>query len=186
MTTNFLRRMAAALGVGLVLLGALSTAQAAAPKPAPVPMGDNTYSLTRSSGFAWALGTGRLKEEAREDAEKFCADMGKKMEVISLTGDKASLLHGGYSKATIVFRAVDAATPAVAAAPAAGNGESEFQMLVDLHDKKLLSDEEFEAGKKRLVEKSQEFEQLLELKQKGILSEAEFEAARSRLMDRAK
>jgi hypothetical protein len=178
--------MAVAFWVGVLLLGSLGTAQADSPKPAPVPMGDNTYSLTRSSGFALALGTAGLKEKAREDAEKFCADMGKRMKVVSISAEKASLIHGGYSKATIIFKAVDPAEPDMGEAPTGGGGANDLQMLIGLHDKKLLSDAEFEAAKQRLNEKSEDLDQLLELKRKGILTDADFEAARSRLMERAK
>ena len=59
-------------------------------------------------------------------------------------------------------------------------------MLVALHDKKLLSDEEFDAARKRLEARSSELDQLLELKRKGILTDAEFEAAKNRLMERTK
>ncbi len=186
MTTNPLRRMAVALCAGVLLLGSPDTAQADSTKPAPVPMGDNTYSLTCSSGFAWALGTGRLKAEARGDAEKFCADMGKSMKVVSITAEKASLLHGGYSKATIIFKAVDPAERDMGEAPTGGGGASDLQMLTGLHDRKLLSDAEFEAARQRLDERTKDLDQLLALKRKGVLTDAEFEAARSRLMEHAK
>jgi hypothetical protein len=178
--------MAVAFWAGVLLLGSLGTAQADSPKAAPVPMGDNTYSLTRSSGFAWALGTARLKAEARGDAEKFCADMGKRMKVVSITAEKASLIHGGYSKATIIFKAVDPAEPDMGEAPTGGGGATDLQMLIGLHDKKLLSDVEFEAARQRLDERSKDLDELLGLKRKGILTDAEFEAARSRLMEHAK
>jgi hypothetical protein len=178
--------MVVAFWVGVVLLGSLSTAKATAPKPDPVPMGDNTYSLTRSARFAFSFSTDKLEKKAREDAGKFCAGMGKKMKEVSISAEKASLIHGGFSKATIIFKALDPADTELADAPIPVARSSDLEKLVDLHDKKLLSDAEFEAARKRLNEKSSDLGQLLELKRKGILTDAEFEAARNRLMERAK
>ena len=185
MTTNPLGRMAVAFWIDVFLLGSLS-AVAAPPKPVPVPMGDNTYSLTRSARFAFSFGTDKLEREAREDAAKFCAGLGKRMKEVSISTEKTSLLHGGFSKATLIFKALEPADPELAETPIPGADLSDLEMLVDLHDKKLLSDAEFEVARKRLDEKSSELNELLALKRKGILTEAEFETARNRLTERAK
>jgi hypothetical protein len=180
------RKAWAALAIGVVLLGSLTTAEAARPPPAPVPLGDNTYRLTRSARFAFSFNTDKLEKQARAGAAKFCAAMGKKMKEVSMSSEKASVIYGGFSQATLIFKALDPSDPEVAEAPAAVAGTSDLAMLVALHDKKLLSDAEFEAAKQRLSERSQDLDQLLELKRKGILTDAEFEAAKSRLMERAK
>jgi hypothetical protein len=108
------------------------------------------------------------------------------MKEVSISTEKTSLLHGGFSKATLIFKALEPADPELAETPIPGADLSDLEMLVDLHDKKLLSDAEFEVARKRLDEKSSELNELLALKRKGILTEAEFETARNRLTERAK
>ena len=186
MMTNPWRRMTAAFWIGVILLGAVGPAQAARPKPAPVRIGDNTYSLTRSARFAFSFDTEKLKAEAREDAAKFCAGLGKRMKEVSISAQKASLLYGGFSEATIIFKALDPGDPELAEAPGRASGASDLEMLGELHDKKLLSDAEYEAARQRLQARSADLDQLLELKRRGILNDAEFEAARNRLLERAK
>lgn len=185
MTTNPWSRLAVALGIGVTLVGLSLPASAAPPPPVPVSLGHDTYRLTRSSRWAFSFNTEKLERLAREDAAKFCTGMGRKMKEVSISSDKASLLYGGFSQATIVFKALDPSDPEFG--PAAGAAPpSDRQMLEALHDRQLLSDAEYQAAKQRLTEKSGEMEQLLELRQKGILSEAEFEAAKARLLERAK
>ena len=182
-----LGRTTFALGVGILLLVSAVPVAAAAPPPAPVPLGNHTYRLTRSARWTFSYNTEKLERLAREDAVKFCAGLGRRMKEVSISSEKASVLYGGISSATIVFQALDPADPAFAAAPGATPPPpNDRQMLDALHDKQLLSDTEYEAAKQRLAEKSVEMDQLLDLKRKGILSEAEFEAAKARLLERAK
>jgi hypothetical protein len=177
--------MAMAPWVGVVLLGLLGTAVAAS-EPAPVPMGDNTYSLTRRAGFAFIRNTARLEKEARADATEFCASLGRKMKEVSISSQKASPILGGISQATIVFKALDPADPELAGPPASAAGAGDLDKLAGLHDRKLLSDAEYEDATKRLKERLNDLDQLVELHRKGVLTDAEFEAARTRLTERAK
>lgn len=184
--TFSLGRTTFALSLGILLLGSAGPATAAAPQPAPVPLGDHTYRLTRSARWTFSYNTEKLERLAREDAAKFCAGLGRRMKEVSISAEKASVFYGGISSATIVFQALDPADPAFAAAPGVAPPPNDRQMLDALHDKQLLSDTEYEAAKQRLAEKSVEMDQLLDLKRKGILSDAEFEAAKARLRERAK
>jgi hypothetical protein len=54
-----------------------------------------------------------------------------------------------------------------------------------LHDRKLLSDAEYEDATKRLKERLSDLDQLVELHRKGVLTDTEYEAARRRLTERA-
>jgi hypothetical protein len=192
MTTNSLGRMAVALWVGVVLLEFPGTAVAADSQPAPVAMGDNTYSLTRRAGFAFIRNTTQLEKEARADATEFCASLGRKMKEVSISSQKASPIFGGISQATIVFKALDPADPELAGTqasaantPALAAGAGDLEKLAGLHDRKLLSDSEYEDATKRLKERLNNLDQLVELHRKGVLTDAEFEAARRRLMEHA-
>jgi hypothetical protein len=206
MTTNCWGRMAIVLWVGVVLLGFPGAAVADDSQPAPVAMDKNTYSLTRKAGFAFLRNTAKLEKEARMDATEFCASLGRKMKEVSMTSEKASLVFGGISQATIIFKALDPTDPEVAGppalpvsasvpaarapapaanAPAPAAGAGDLDKLAGLHDRKLLSDAEFEDAKNRVKERSNDLDLLVELRRKGVLTDAEFEAAQRRLTVRA-
>ena len=192
MKTYSLARMAVALWVGAFLLGFPGTAVADDAQPAPVPMGDNTYSLTRRAGFAFIRNTATLEKEARMDAITFCASLGRKMKEVSMTSKKASVILGGISQATITFKALDPADPEVvnvpapvAIAPAPAAEEGDLDKLAGLHDRKVLSDAEFEVARKRVKYQSNDLGLLVELRRKNVLTDAEFEAAQRRLLQRA-
>lgn len=177
--------MAVALWVGVVLLEFPDTAVAEDSQPAPVSMGDNTYSLTRRAGFAFIRNTARLEKEARMDATEFCARLGRKMKEVSMTSKKASPILGGISQATIIFRALDPADPELAGLPAPAAGAGDLEKLAGRNGRKLLSDAENEDTTKRLMERLNDLDLLVELRRRGVLTDAEFEAARRRLMERA-
>jgi hypothetical protein len=205
MTTNCWGRIAVALWGGVVLLGFPGAAVAADSQAAPEPMGNDTYSLTRTAGFAFLRNTAKLEKEARMDAIEFCASLGRKMKEVSMTSKKASPILGGISHATIIFTALDPADPEVASLPlpaartpvaaprapalaprepAHPTGVGDLDKLVGLHDRKLLSDAEFEDAKNRVKEGSNDLDLLVELQRKGVLTDAEFEAAQRRLAAR--
>ncbi len=195
MKTNSLGRTAVALWVGVLLLGFSGTAVAGDSDPAPVPLGDNTYSLTRKAGFAYIRNAAKLEKEARMDAITFCASLGRTMKEVSMTSKNASVILGGLSQATITFKALDPsdpeaanalapvaiARPPAATTPAPATKAGDLDKLVGLHDRKILSDAEFEAARKRVKDRSNDLDLLVELRRKNVLTDAEFEAARGRL-----
>jgi hypothetical protein len=155
----------------VALLGLASSGFASSPPPAPVSMGDNTWSIRREGGNAFVYDVDKLKAEATDAATKFCADRGKQMKVISVTG-KAPFFGTGYAWAKVVFKALDANDPellapvAVPGAPAqviyapverrltTDQLYSELVKLDDLRKKGILTDDEFQAEKKKLLSKS--------------------------------
>jgi hypothetical protein len=155
-------------------------------------MGDNTYSITCEAPNAFHRDLDKLKEDATDAASKYCADQGKQMKLISLTG-KVPVFGMGYAKAKIVFKALSpgdpeltmpvaangsmaapaaaqamyaappaayAAAPATYAAPAplphlsTDDLYAELVKLDDLRKKGILTDDEFQAEKKKLLSRS--------------------------------
>jgi hypothetical protein len=134
-------------------------------------MGDNTWSITREAGSAFQRDLDKLKAEATEAATKFCADQGKQMRVISLTG-KVPMFSTGYARAKIVFKALNPGDPELTA-PVIEPGApgpavyapverrlttdelyNELVKLDDLRKKGILTDDEFQAEKKKLLSHS--------------------------------
>ncbi len=137
-------------------------------------MGSDTFSITREARTAFTRDTDKLKEDATAAAQRFCESQGKQMRVLSLTG-KVPRFATGYAYAKIVFKALPAGDPGLTEplpteAPAGGvvttvvvqktltaTTDDLYNALVkldDLRKKGILSDEEFQSEKKKLLNKS--------------------------------
>jgi hypothetical protein len=165
------------LSVSLLCLA--SSAFASTPAPTPVSLGNNTYSITCEAPNAFHRDLDKLKSDATDLANQFCAEQGKQMKLLSLTG-KVPMFATGYAHAKIVFKALNAgdpelamavspegtlivpvvpmvAAPAVQAAPPRLTTDELYNELVkldDLRKKGILSDDEFQAEKKKLLSRS--------------------------------
>lgn len=160
------------LAVPLSLLSAIGRADS---NPEIVPLGHDTYSLTRWAENGFARNTGKLKAQALEDAAAYCAKMHKEPKIISATTAKPLVPLTGFANARIVFKALDANDPELAARsapqaapvtqaplPAASPVPrtetevlySDLMKLDELRNRGLLTEEEFQAKRKKLLEKS--------------------------------
>jgi hypothetical protein len=151
------------LWIGLALLCCAAKSPVT---PPVVPLGDNTYSITREATNAFHRDTDKLKAEVEADAGKFCTDQGKQMKVVSLTAEKP-WFSTGYCTAKIVFKAVVPGEPeptSASAAPAVtesaerptatGDLYSDLLKLDDLRKKGILTDKEFQSEKKKILNRS--------------------------------
>jgi hypothetical protein len=155
-------RIFSVFSVYAALLGCVAVAKSPE-APVVVPMGDNTYSITRAAPNAFHRDTDKLKAEVSDDAAKYCAAQGRQLKVVSLTSEKP--WPGiGYAKAKIVFKALSAAELEQANAPAATEAREkpmsmddlvyDLTKLDDLRKKGILTDEEFQAEKKKVLNRS--------------------------------
>ena len=145
-------------------------------------MGNDTYTVTRVAKTGFVRHTDKLRAEALDDAAKFCADQGKQLKVVTVTDSKPTVMFFGYAKATVVFKALDAGDPELRSepAPAALAGRtapaafterpappviaerplttdelySELTKLDDLRKKGILTDEEFQSEKRKVLNRS--------------------------------
>ncbi|HEX3731144.1 MAG TPA: SHOCT domain-containing protein [Opitutaceae bacterium] len=152
--------------LGLTLAGCAGTSQTTA-------SADGSFTLVRQAGTGFDRDSDVLKEQVRQDAEKFCAARGKQLKIVSLTAEKPLYLTG-YVSAKIVFQALDAADPrlrepaagpapmaapggATAVAPAATIPNDLYTQLLQLDDLRkrgILTEEEFQAEKKKVLARS--------------------------------
>ena len=145
-------------------------------------MGNNTYSITRVARHALDRDIDALKAQAMEDATRFCATRGKQLKVVSMTEEKP-WISVGYFKATIIFKALNAGDPELtsASAPVAAYAQPTYMastpppaptaapekpvttgdlytalmQLDDLRKKGILTDEEFQSEKQKILKRSQ-------------------------------
>jgi len=154
-------------------LGLIAMTCRAQPNPEIVSLGHDTFALTRWAGNGFSRNTEKLKAQALEDAAAYCAGLHKELKVINTTTAKTVPLMG-FAHAKVVFKALDANDPELhASVPASAPGEvaapvaienpaprSETNALYrdlleldDLRKRGLLTEEEFQAKRKRLVDK---------------------------------
>ena len=163
---------------GLASLCLLATAvtAAASSKSKIDDLGDNTYAVTREATTAFDRDVEKFKDEAKDDAAKFCAGKGKTMKIVALTSDRPHI-GGGFTYAKLTFKALDANDPELTAPPPApltapvsmaaggviapatlptypGDLYTELLKLDDLRKRGLLTDKEFEQEKKKLLKRS--------------------------------
>ncbi len=159
------------LALPLSLLAATARAQ---PNPEIVPLGHDTYALTRWANNGFVRNTGKLKQQALEDAAAYCAKLHKEMKVLSTEAKHPFVPLTGFAHAKVVFKALDANSPelhartteavpgtepvpaAVAAPPpdATDRLYSDLTKLEDPRKRGILTQEEFDTLKKRLLEKA--------------------------------
>jgi hypothetical protein len=155
-------------------LGLLAVTCRADPNPEIVSLGHDTYALTRWANNGFTRNTEKLQSQALEDAAAYCARLHKELKIVSTTTARPLIPLTGFASAKVVFKALDAndpelhapvaasapgaATPVVAenAAPRTTTDAlySDLMKLDDLRKRGLLTEEEFQAQKKKLLEKS--------------------------------
>ena len=147
-------------------------------------MGNNTYSITRVAKHALDRDIEALKAQAMEDATQFCAARGKQLKMVSMKEEKP-WISVGYFKATIIFKALNAGDAELAGEPApvarserpaymasspqpapaptvapeklvtTGALYDALMQLDDLRKKGVLTDEEFQSEKQKVLKRSQ-------------------------------
>lgn len=155
-------------------LGLLAATCRADPNPEIVPLGHDTYALTRWASNGFTRNTEKLKAQALEDAAAYCAKLHKELKVVSTAANRPAVPLTGFASAKVVFKALDASDPElrapvpapalVAAPPAVAENATprtetdvlykDLTELDDLRKRGLLTEEEFQAKRRKLVEKS--------------------------------
>jgi hypothetical protein len=135
---------------------------------APEDLGDSTLKISVEATSTFNRDLDQMKLTAREAAENYCASHNKQLRVVYVDGKKP-FPTTGFTKAWIVFRALDSNSPelappapavpmAAAAAPAAtlsaktDDLAAALTKLEDLRKKGFLTEDEFQEQKKKLLE----------------------------------
>ncbi|ACB73627.1 SHOCT domain-containing protein [Opitutus terrae] len=135
-------------------------------------LGDGAYAFTRKANSVFFRNIDRLKREAQADATNFGAQHGKQLKVLAVDVEKP--LYGtGFCAVTLKAKLLEPGDPALLAneankagivnpAPAmsapSGSGTdalyADLLKLDDLRKRGILSDEEFEVEKKKVLSRS--------------------------------
>lgn len=126
-----------------------------------VPIGDDMFMVSRQAATGFS-GLGTLKADALQEANQYCVAQNKMAQVISATEAEPPFILGNFPKADVQFRCVDAALKHSddISADSKSTDQPEdrndvygqIEMLDDLRDRGILTDAEFDAEKKKLLE----------------------------------
>jgi len=145
-------------------------------------MGADTYIVTRQAATGFS-GAGTLKADAISEAAKFCESQGKVLRIVAVTEAQPPYILGNFPKAEVVFKALNPGDPELSQAAeydasgtqvrvgSALKDRSEIQVSIDrsksedmytkleklddLRKKGILTDEEFQREKTKLLEGKQ-------------------------------
>lgn len=142
------------------------------------PLGGNLYQVTRDAGTILSRNADKMKEAAQADAEKFCEQRGKQLQIVDVDLDKP-MVGTGFVSVKVTFRALEPgetppppppsapampASPAYAPAPMAaaatipppsGDLYTALKKLEELRKEGILSQDEFDAEKKKILAETQ-------------------------------
>jgi hypothetical protein len=155
-------------------LGLLAVTCRATPSLEIVPLDHDTFELTRSAKNKFTHNVAKLRTQALEDATAYCAKLHKELKVVSITDDEPTIPFTRYIKVKIVFKALDANDPELHVPVLARKATDSTPLVVenaapqtetdalykslneldDLRKRGLLTEDEFQAKRKKLVEKS--------------------------------
>jgi hypothetical protein len=135
-------------------------------------LGDDTYTVSVHATHKFTRNTRKLTDAATEAAEAFCAKEGKVMKLVSVEDKRGMYGVGGFANTTVTFKALRPDDPLLAAPPAtyapatmaappppppATPTDTHYDELIkldELRKRGILTDEEFEAEKKKVLARS--------------------------------
>ena len=158
-----------------VCLGLATPAFASSTLTPPAPVGDNLYAVTNTARTAFNRDIDALRAGAVAEAKKFCAARRDAMKLVTVVTDKPRFSFG-YCSVKVIFQPLKPDDPALtASAPASpapavpsaiapapgipvtnsltGTGDyyTDLLKLDDLHKRGIITDEEFERQKKKIL-----------------------------------
>ena len=182
------------------LVGLTATAAAATSTPAPkvVDLGDNTFSITCVAQDGFHRDIHALNAQALEEASAFCAARGKLMKEVDSSRKKPWFMLG-YCSATVVFKALDAGDPELAAEPVSNTGNAKpayaapnqrpQPTVASQQPAAIGSGQQPAAAAPGKVAVSGDLYtallQLDDLRKKGILTEEEFQSEKQKVLKRS-
>ena len=126
-----------------------------------VPIGDDMLMVSRQAATGFS-GLGTLKADALQEANQYCVAQNKMAQVISATEAEPPFILGNFPKAEVRFKCVEidvensdnvsADSESTVHTEDRKDIYAELEILNDLRERGILTDAEFDAEKKKLLE----------------------------------
>lgn len=161
----------------LLVVSTITLVSGCASNSGVMPIGKDTFMVSRqaASGFS---GSGTLKAEAFKEANEYCVNMGKSVQVINTNEAQPPFVFGNFPKAEIQFRCLNSGDPEL--------GRPTLRPVANVRiDGEIREKKDIPV--KDVTEKSkdvyQELIKLDDLRKRKIISEAEFSAQKKKLLN---
>ena len=128
----------------IIIIGAIFLAGCAS-NSGVVLMGQDTFMVSRQAATGFS-GSGTLKAEALQEASQYCANQNMSLQVINIIEAKPPYIFTNFPKAEVQFRCLDTNQDS-------GDMYTELKKLKDLLDTGIITQEEFDARKKKILAK---------------------------------
>lgn len=115
-----------------------------------VQISDDTYRIQRSDKGGIFGNTAKMRDRVLREAEEFAAARGKIVETVTLSERGKGFMR--FAKIEYTFRLVDPEPTAKAEEEKTIDLYTELKKLAELREDGILTDEEFEAEKKKLLD----------------------------------
>ena len=114
-----------------------------------VQISDDTFVIRRSDKAGIFGNTAKMRDKVLREADEFAAERGKIAETVTLSETRKGFMR--FAKIEYTFRLVDA-EPTKKAEEKSIDLYTELKKLAELRDDGIITDEEFEAEKKELLD----------------------------------
>ncbi len=138
-----------------------------------IPIGKDTFMVSRQAATGFS-GSGTLKAKAFQEANEYCTNLGKLLQVISTHETSPPYIFTNFPKAEIQFMCLDASDVELNRPKLRKDTDAVIEVKKDIRTKD-------DAVKPKDV--YTELIKLDDLRKKGIISEAEFDMQKKKLLN---
>lgn len=156
----------------LLTIAALMFLAGCASNSGVMPIGKETFMVSRQAATGFS-GSGTLKAEAFQEANAYCTNLGKSVQVVGTQEASPPYILGNFPKAEIQFMCLDANDAELSRPKLRKGADTVIEVKKDIRI-------QTEVAKSKDV--YAELIKLDDLRKKGIISEVEFSAQKQKLL----
>ncbi len=137
-----------------------------------MPIGKDTFMVSRQAATGFS-GSGTLKAEAFQEANKYCEGLSKNLQVINTHEASPPYVFGNFPKAEIQFMCLDSIDAELNRPKLKKEANSIIEIKSEVRTK---------SDQPKSVDTYTELMKLDDLRKKGILTDAEFEIQKKKIL----
>jgi hypothetical protein len=137
-----------------------------------MPIGKDTFMVSRQAATGFS-GSGTLKAEAFQEANRYCEGLSKSLQVVSTHEAAPPYIFGNFPKAEIQFMCLDSKDTELNRPKLKKEADSVIEIKSEIKTKN---------EQPKVVDAYAELIKLDELRKKGIITDSEFEAQKKKIL----
>ena len=155
------------------LIAAIITLAGCASNSGIMPIGKDTFMVSRQAATGFS-GSGTLKAEAFQEANGYCEELGKSLQVVRTNEAAPPYILGNFPKAEIQFMCLDSRDAELSRPKLKKEADSVIEIKSEVNKNEHS----------KSVDTYAELIKLDELRKKGIITDSEFEAQKKKILSR--